>query len=91
MDYEQLLDSLSPDIVERLRRGVETGRWPDGKRLTPEQREHSLAAVIAWDQRHRCEEERIGFIDGGARVRARRDGGETPLRWTERGGEGADT
>jgi len=90
MEYEQLLDSLTPDIVERLRRGVETGRWPDGRPLTPEQREHSLAAVIAWDGRNRPEEERIGYIDRGAKASARRAGEAAPLRWTERGGEGGE-
>jgi hypothetical protein len=52
MEYQQLIDSLTPDVVARLRRGVETGRWPDGRPLTPEQREHSLQAIIAWDERH---------------------------------------
>ena len=26
MDYEQLLDSLTPDLYERLKQAVETGR-----------------------------------------------------------------
>lgn len=84
MDYEQLIESLTPDVVERLRRGIETGRWPDGRTLTPEQREHSLAAVIAWEQRHVPEEERTGYIDRGAKERARqkRDGRD-PLRWAD--------
>jgi uncharacterized protein YeaC (DUF1315 family) len=83
MDYEQLVDSLSPDIVARLRRGVETGRWPDGRVVTPEQREHSLQAIIAWEQRHLPEEQRTGYIDRSAkeRARARRDGDEAELRW----------
>ena len=89
MDYEQLIESLTPDVVERLRRGIETGRWPDGRTLTPRQREDSLAAVIAWEQRHLPEEERTGYIDRSARDRAqrKRDAADT-LRWTdERSGE----
>ncbi|MEE4110680.1 MAG: DUF1315 family protein [Halieaceae bacterium] len=84
MDYEQLIASLTPDVVARLRRGIETGRWPDGRALTPAQREHSLAAIIAWEQRHLPEEERTGYIDRGARDRARqkRDG-TGPLRWAD--------
>jgi uncharacterized protein YeaC (DUF1315 family) len=68
MEYEQLIDSLTPDVVARLRRGIETGRWPDGRPLTPEQREHSLPPIIAWEQRHLPEEQRTGYIDRGARV-----------------------
>jgi len=84
MDYEQLIESLTPDVVARLRRGVETGCWPDGRALTAEQREHSLAAVIAWEQRHLPEEERTGYIDRSAKERARqrRDGAGT-LRWVD--------
>jgi len=84
MDYEQLIASLTPDVVTRLRRGIETGRWPDGRALTPEQREHSLAAVLAWEQRHLPEEERTGYIDRSARERARRKrDGTDPLRWMD--------
>ena len=65
MDYQQLLNRLSPDIVDRLRRGVETGRWPDGTALSDAQREHSLQAVIAWDSRHRPAGERVGYVHKG--------------------------
>jgi uncharacterized protein YeaC (DUF1315 family) len=88
MEYEQLIDSLTPDVVERLRRGVETGRWPDGRPVTPEQREHSLQAIIAWEQRRLPEEERVGFIDKGAKARARQRHDEVqPLRFDD-GGDG---
>ena len=70
MDYQQLLNRLSPDIVDRLRRGVETGRWPDGTALSDAQREHSLQAVIAWDSRHRPAGERVGYVHKGADSRA---------------------
>lgn len=66
MDYQQLLNRLSPDIVDRLRRGVETGRWPDGTALSDAQREHSLQAVIAWDSCHRPAGERVGYVHKGA-------------------------
>ena len=66
MDYQQLLNRLSPDIVDRLRRGVEIGRWPDGTALSDAQREHSLQAVIAWDSRHRPAGERVGYVHKGA-------------------------
>ena len=68
MDYQQFVDSLSPDVVDRLRKGVETGRWPDGTALTPEQCEHSLQAVIAWEEKHLPAEQRVGFIDKGAKA-----------------------
>jgi uncharacterized protein YeaC (DUF1315 family) len=62
MDFQQLIESITPDIYSNLTRAVETGKWPDGSRLTPEQREHSLQAIIAYDTRHKAEEERVGYI-----------------------------
>ncbi len=84
MDYETLIDRLSPELVERLRRGIETGRWPDGKALTEEQRAHSLQAIIAWDARHKPESERVGFIDKGAKAdKSSSTEGEAALRWVQ--------
>jgi uncharacterized protein YeaC (DUF1315 family) len=84
MNYEELIDSLTPDVVERLRRGVETGRWPDGRALTAEQREHSLTALIAWDERHLPAEQRVGYIDRGPKAAAfEKRRAAQPLRWSE--------
>lgn len=98
MDYEHLVDSLSPDMVARLRSAVETGRWPDGRALTSRQKEDSLQAVIAWEQRHLPEEQRTGYIDRDAVQRAHGSRGRgtegadgatlITLRWTDDTGEG---
>ncbi|MEY3668343.1 MAG: hypothetical protein RL572_1883 [Pseudomonadota bacterium] len=60
---QALLDSITPDIHEALKSAVETGRWANGERLTPQQLEHSLQAIIAWEARHLPEEQRVGYID----------------------------
>ena len=90
MNYQEYVDSLTPDMIDRLRRGVETGRWPDGRALTPEQREHSLQAVIAWEESHLPEEQRVGYIDLGAKGKGPSEApDETPLRWADDEGESA--
>ncbi len=60
---QTLIDSITPEIHENLKAAVEIGRWANGDRLTPEQLEHSLQAIIAYEARHLSEEQRIGFID----------------------------
>ncbi len=62
MDYLQLVETMSPDVYRNLLRSVELGRWPDGRPLTPEQRENAMQAIIAWGQLHLPEEERVGYI-----------------------------
>lgn len=63
--FEQLLATLTPDLVAVFRRSIETGKWPDGRRLTDEQRATCMQAVIAWEHRHLPEAERTGYIDKG--------------------------
>jgi len=76
MTYEQLIAAMTPDMHRSLRRAVELGKWPNGERLSDEQRGICLRAVIAYDQQL-PEHERTGYID-----RTRPDGtqhGEDPL------------
>ncbi len=62
MDFQQLIDSIDPDTYEKLKRAVEIGKWANGTPLTPKQREHCLQAVIAYDQKHRPAQQRVGYV-----------------------------
>jgi uncharacterized protein YeaC (DUF1315 family) len=90
MDFNQLIANITPEIYTRLKRAVEIGRWPDGRRLTDEQRELSLQAIIAWEAMYLPESERTGYIDRGTKAEGElcgddhdhRDAGvEQPVKW----------
>jgi uncharacterized protein YeaC (DUF1315 family) len=94
MDFQQLIESITPEIYSNLKRAVETGKWPDGAPLTAEQREHSLQAIIAYDARHKSEEERVGYIPPkpskepcsskkGSSKKGSSPGDEQPVKWQE--------
>lgn len=87
MDYKALIETLTPELVERLRLGVETGRWPDGSVVTPGQKEHSLQAIIAWEAQNLPQEERVGFINLGAKAgvgeQKTSNNATDPLRWID--------
>lgn len=90
MDYRQYIESMSPEVYERLKRAVELGKWPDGRTLTTAQRRDALQAVIAWDALHVAAPERVGFIDNRRGVgQTCEEPGPRPLQWVEgeRGGE----
>ena len=77
MNFEKMIAAMTPEVYQSLRRAVELGKWPNGERLTNEQRETSLRAVIAYDQTKLPEHERTGYID-----RTKKDGsqhGSDPL------------
>lgn len=63
MNLQQLLSSLTPDIYQNLKRAVELGKWPDGNRLSREQRELCMQAVIAYEHQHLPPEEQTGYIE----------------------------
>lgn len=62
MDKQTILASLTPEIVERFRSAIEISKWPDGRPLTPEQRETCMQAVMIWEHEHLPPTERTGFI-----------------------------
>lgn len=49
---QQMVESMPEAVYQRLADAVATGRWPDGAKLAPEQRDHSLQLVMAWQARH---------------------------------------
>ena len=90
MDFEQLVDNITPAIYEGLKRAVEIGKWPDGRVLTVEQREHCMAGVIAYDLKMQDETERVGYIDRGKKAEGEargddhsHDDGDQILKWAE--------
>lgn len=42
--------NISPDLYEKLRTAVETGKWLDGAALSEEQKAHSLQLVMAYQK-----------------------------------------
>ncbi len=51
MNIEALLDAMTPEVYDRLRQAVETGKWPDGTPLTAEQRESTMQAVMLYQSK----------------------------------------
>ena len=84
MDYQTLIDSLTPEVYHSLRRAMELGKWPDGRALSGEQRAIVMQALIAWGEKHLPPEQRVGFIDRGHKAGDLCDDPvEVPLNWKE--------
>ena len=63
MEFERLIENLTPDVYRSLKRAVEIGKWPDGRVLSPDHRELCMEAVILFEARYINENGRIGFIE----------------------------
>ena len=60
--FAEMIENITPDIYESLKLAVEIGKWSDGRKLTAEQRELSLQAVIAWEIQNLPEDQRTGYM-----------------------------
>jgi len=80
--YRESVQQMDRQVYEQLLESLSTGRWPDGRTLTETQRQHAMRALITWGEIHLSPEERIGFIDKGAKAGDVCDDPE-PLTWSE--------
>ena len=62
MNEQQLLDSLNPEVIARFKRAIERGKWPDGNKLTIEQKETCMRAVIYFEHNQLPENQRTGYV-----------------------------
>lgn len=60
--FLEAIENITPEIYQSLKLAVEIGKWPDGRKLTQEQKELTLQALIAWEIQNLPEEERIGYM-----------------------------
>ena len=67
-ELEAMLAAMAPEVYERLASAVETGKWPDGVALTPEQRENCLQLVMLWQERHNDDPQHMTIGKGGEMV-----------------------
>lgn len=68
MDIEQIIDSMTPEVYQRLATAVELGKWPDGVALTPEQKENSLQLVMLWQARYNTDAQHMTIDTRGQMV-----------------------
>lgn len=85
MDLRQLLDSITPEIYESLKRAIEVGKWPDGRALSDGQKELCIQAVIAYDE-GKPADQRTGYVppkSTACEPAAASTEEQKPIRWKE--------
>lgn len=68
MEFQKIIEVITPEIYSNLKLAIEIGKWSDGRALTSEQRELCMQAVIAYELKHVPENERTGYIDRGSKA-----------------------
>lgn len=63
MTFAEMIQKMTPEIYQALRRGVALGKWPNGVRLTDEQKSISMEAILRYEQEHQVPlTERVGYV-----------------------------
>ncbi|HKK56443.1 YeaC family protein [Marinobacter sp.] len=69
MTYEELIQRLDPSVYQNLKQSLALGKWPDGRKLTPEQRSICMEAIIYYEEHHQVpEHQRVGYLDRGKKA-----------------------
>ncbi|MGY8811583.1 MAG: YeaC family protein [Pseudomonadales bacterium] len=71
--FIDMLRNINPDVYAALKLAVEIGKWSDGRKLTQEQKELCLQAMIAWERDNLPEEQRTGYMGPQACKSAEKD------------------
>lgn len=65
MNVEQILAAMDPEVYQRLCYAVETGKWPEGGRLTQEQRDSCQQAVMLYQSKYNVAPQHMSISAGG--------------------------
>lgn len=64
MTFERMIQQMTPAIYESLKQAVSLRKWPDGRRLTDEQTELCLEAVMRFEAENNVPaENRVGYLE----------------------------
>jgi len=75
---QDILAIMDPEVHMNLKTAVELGRWQDGRKLSPEQLEYCLQAIIAYEQEFLPEQQRVGYIDRTGLKKNRPEANQAP-------------
>ena len=81
MNDKDLIKTITPDIYERFKKAIETGKWNDRTLLTKDQKAITLRAIILYEQVHLLEHERVGFT--GSNNCGKKVASDQVLKWSD--------
>ncbi len=86
MSFDELVNSITPDVYEKMKTAVELGKWADGRVLSAEQKENTMQAIIAYELKNVPTEKRTGYVPPKSHSHCGGEGDvaepeDKPLKW----------
>lgn len=83
MSIDKLLEGVTPEVYQRMQSAIASGKWPNGVALSEEQKAQCLQILIAYDEKHKDTEDRVGYLPTKPTGSQRRDMDTQPMRIIE--------
>lgn len=85
MSHSDQNPTITPFVYQQFRRAVELRKWPDGSRLTEQQLEICMEAIIRFEHEYVKPEDRTGYVEPkkGACATDIDSDAEQEVRWQE--------
>ncbi|PCI65549.1 MAG: hypothetical protein COB38_11005 [Gammaproteobacteria bacterium] len=61
MDYQNYVNHLDKDTINKLKLAVEIGKWDNGDRLSQKQIESAMQAIMLWQSSNQIDSENEPF------------------------------
>ncbi len=84
MNIQDALNAMTPEIYERFKTAIEIGRWPNGEKLSQQQKSTCLQAVIIYEQKYKAPHERTAYVppkSSECNTEASEESDTEPLNW----------
>lgn len=68
MTVDELIKAMTPDVYKKMKSSLELSRWPDGRKMEPEQKPLCMEALIRYEVMADVPaEERIGYMESACK------------------------
>ena len=61
-NFAQIASTINAEVYASFKLAVEIGKWPDGRKLSAEQKELCLQAMIAYELKHLPADQHTGYM-----------------------------
>lgn len=82
MTFDKMVAQMTPAMYDSFKQAIALRKWPDGQRLSQEQTELCLEAVMKYEVAHDIpENERVGYLERGGYGTDDEAGESDTIKW----------